>query len=61
MATAWVEPSDDVCPPSHPVKVKLSTRLYQLPGMFAYNRTRPDRCYEDENSAVGDGFERARR
>src|SRR5258708_5553932 len=42
--TAWVEPVGDVCPPSHPVKAKLSSKLFHLPGMFAYTRTRPDRC-----------------
>src|SRR5438045_4027844 len=48
----WVEPiSDDLCPSSHPVKAKLSSRIFQIPGMFAYARTRPDRCYDTEESA----------
>ena len=58
---AWIEPVGDVCPPSHPVKAKLSSRLFHLPGMFAYTRTRADRCYRDEAAALADGLTRARR
>jgi hypothetical protein len=61
VATAWVEPEGGHCPPSHPVKAKLSSRIFQLPGMFAYDRTRADRCYEDETTAVIDGFTKAKR
>lgn len=60
-ATAWVEPDGDVCPPSHPIKAKLSSGLFHLPGMIAYNRTRPDRCYPDEAAATEDGLTRAKR
>src|SRR5438309_1311313 len=43
----WVEPvSPDMCPDSHPIKAKLSSKLFHLPGMFAYPRTKPDRCYD---------------
>jgi hypothetical protein len=49
------------CPPSHPIKVKLASRLFHLPGMFAYERTRPDRCYSSEATAVSEGFIRAKR
>lgn len=59
--TTWVEPTGRICPPSHPVKVKLSSRIFHLPGMAAYNRTTPDRCYGDEASAVDDGFIRSKR
>jgi len=58
---AWVEPVDGACPPSHPVKVKLSSGIFHLPGMFAYERTKPDRCYRDADSAGADGFTRAKR
>jgi hypothetical protein len=58
---AWVEPDDGVCPPSHPVKAKLSSGLFHLPGMVFYNRTRADRCYADEDSAVRDGLTKAKR
>jgi hypothetical protein len=46
---------------SHPVKAKESSRLYHLPGMLAYERTRPDRCYPSPEAAEADGFVRAKR
>jgi len=58
---AWVESTGTVCPTSHPVKAKLASRLYHLPGMSAYARTKPDRCYPDETSAQADGLVKARR
>ena len=53
--------NDGTCPPTHPVKAKLASKLFHLPGMFAYARTRPDRCYLDADTAVGDGFTQAKR
>jgi hypothetical protein len=58
---AWVVPSDDRCPPSHPVKAKQGSRLFHLPGMLAYDRTKPDRCYGNESAAATDGFTKAKR
>jgi hypothetical protein len=58
---AFVEPEGGVCPPTHPVKAKLASRLFHLPGMFAYDRTRADRCYLDAATAVADGFTSAKR
>ncbi len=61
-ATAWVAPdSAGDALTSHPVKVKESSRLYHLPGMLAYDRTRPDRCYLTAEAAEADGFVRAKR
>lgn len=60
-AAAWVEPTGSVCPPSHPVKAKLSSKLFHLPGMFAYARTFPDRCYRSEGEAEADGLRKAKR
>ena len=60
-ATAWVEPSGDVCPTTHPVKAKLSSKIFHLPGMLHYDRTKPDRCYVDGPSAEGDGLRPAKR
>jgi hypothetical protein len=60
-ATPFVDPEGGVCPTSHPVKAKLASRLFHLPGMFAYDRTRPDRCYRDAETAVADGFTQAKR
>ena len=58
---AWVEPVEGACPSTHPVKGKLSSKLFHLPGMFAYERTRPDRCYLDAAAAEADGLTRAKR
>lgn len=57
----WVDPVEGTCPPTHPVKAKLASRLYHEPGMFAYDRTRPDRCYLDGATAEADDFTRAKR
>ena len=59
---AWAQPmADGAVPAGHPVKAKLASRLYHLPGMAAYDRTRPDRCYASPQAAEADGFSRAKR
>jgi len=58
---AWVDPVYGVCPASHPVKAKLSSNLFHLPGMLAYERTKPDRCYLDPAAAEADGLTKAKR
>jgi outer membrane biosynthesis protein TonB len=60
-AAAWVEPKGGICPTTHPVKAKLRSAIFHLPGMAAYARTSPDRCYRDEAAALGDGLRRAAR
>ena len=58
----WVAPDPGgICPTTHPVKAKLSSKLFHLPGMFAYARTNPDRCYRDEGTAEADGLRKAKR
>ena len=58
---AWLEPVDGDCPSTHPVKAKLSSGIYHLPGMVAYGRTHPDRCYRDAAAAEADGLRPAKR
>jgi hypothetical protein len=58
---AWVEPVDGACPPGYLVKAKLTSHLYHEPGMLAYKRTHPDRCYIDGAAAERDGFVKAKR
>lgn len=58
---AWVEPVGNVCPTSHPVKAKLSSKIFHLPGMLNYERTKPDRCYLDVGEAESDGLRAAMR
>ncbi len=57
----WVEPNSATCPASHPVKGKLSSGIYHVPGGFSYDRTNPDRCYVDATAAEADGLRPAKR
>lgn len=57
----WVEATGGVCPVSHPVKAKLTSKIFHLPGMGNYERTNPDRCYPDAGSAEADGLRQAKR
>jgi hypothetical protein len=50
------DPIDGECPESHPVKGKLASGIYHLPGGPNYARTRPDRCYVDAAAAESDGL-----
>jgi hypothetical protein len=58
---AWLEPGDDGCPDSHPVKAKLASGIYHLPGGLNYDRTQPDRCYRSAEDAEADGLRPAKR
>lgn len=60
-ASAWVEPTDGACPTSHPVKGKLSSKIFHRPGMLNYDRTNADRCYRDDGAAEADGLRAAKR
>lgn len=57
----WVEPEDGACPASHPVKAKLASGIFHVPGGLSYERTRPDRCYLDADAATADGLRQAKR
>jgi len=58
---AWIDPVDGACPASHPVKAKLASGIYHLPGMQMYERTRADRCYADPAAAEADGLRASKR
>ncbi len=58
---AWVEPVDGACPVSHPVKAKLTSGIYHLPGGGNYDRTRAERCYVDADAAIADGLRAPKR
>ena len=60
-STRWTDPVEKACPPGFPVKVKLASGIYHLPGMLAYERTAPDRCYVSAEEAEADGFRAAKR
>ena len=57
----WIDPHPDGgCPVSHPVKVKLRSGIYHVPGGLVYDRTNADRCYVDPDAAEGDGYRASR-
>jgi hypothetical protein len=56
----WVPAVDGVCPVSHPVKAKVASGIYHLPGGQFYERTRPERCYADAAAAEADGYRAAK-
>jgi hypothetical protein len=57
----WVEANDGVCPESHPIKAKLSSKIFHTQQSRNYSRTKADRCYPDEKSAQADGLRPAQR
>jgi hypothetical protein len=58
---AWRPPLDDgSAPDGHPIKVKVSSGIYHVPGGRFYDRTVPDRCYPSEDAAVADGYRRSK-
>lgn len=56
----WVEPNGNVCPSSHPVKGKVSSKIFHVLGGRSYDRTNPDRCYETPADAEADGLRAAK-
>jgi hypothetical protein len=58
---AWVEPIDGTCPASHPVKAKMSSKIFHVEGGLNYERTHPDRCYRDATAAEADGLRKSAR
>jgi hypothetical protein len=57
-----VEPgADGACPVTHPVKAKLGSGIYHVPGGGNYERTKPDRCYVNAEAAEADGLRAAKR
>ncbi len=57
----WVVPDEGACPVSHPVKARLASGIFHVPGGQSYDRTRADRCYADPAAAEADGLRRAKR
>jgi hypothetical protein len=58
---AWIEPTGNTCPSTHPVKANMSSRIFHVEGGLSYERTHPDRCYRDAAAAEADGLRRAAR
>ena len=61
-ATGWVEPTaDGGCPDGYPVKAKVSSKIFHVPGGVLYDKAVPDRCYATPEAAVADGFRQSLR
>ena len=61
-APPWVDPTaDGGCPETHPVKAKMTSGIFHVPGGLNYPRTRPDRCYIDAAAAEADGLRQSKR
>ena len=60
-APAWVEADDGACPATHPVKGKLSSGIFHVPGGQNYDRTHADRCSVDPEAAAADGLRQSQR
>ena len=58
---AWVEPTEGTCPASHPVKAKMSSKIFHVAGGLNYERTHADRCYRDAAAAEADGLRKSAR
>jgi hypothetical protein len=61
LAATALDATDGACPTTHPIKAKLASGIYHVPGGATYDRTRADRCYVDTAAAEADGLRPAKR
>jgi hypothetical protein len=62
VAPAWADASGErTCPDGYPIKAKLSSKVFHVPGGSMYDRTTPDRCYATAEAAEADGFRQSKR
>jgi hypothetical protein len=60
-AVAWVAAvRGEPMPDGYPVKVKLSSGIFHVPGGRFYERTAPDRWYTTADAAEADGYRRSK-
>jgi hypothetical protein len=59
--STWVESEGGACPATHPVKAKLASGIFHVPGGANYERTNADRCYPSAEAAESDGLRPAKR
>ena len=52
--------SDGAAPEGFPVKVKVSSGIFHVPGGRFYDRTNPDRWYATTGAAEADGYRRSK-
>jgi hypothetical protein len=59
--TAWVAAGEGLEPPAgFPVKVKVSSGIFHVPGGRFYDRTNADRFYATADAAEADGYRRSK-
>ena len=57
----WViATSDSAAPEGFPVKVKVSSGIFHVPGGRFYERTNPDRWYATAGAALADGYRQSK-
>ena len=59
-ATRWVVPLDGECPDGYPIKANDNSGIFHVPGGRFYDRTVPERCYDNTDDAVADGYRAAK-
>jgi hypothetical protein len=53
----WIDAAQTgACPAHHPVKAKLTSGIFHVPGGSNYTRTVADRCYLSPEAAEDDGL-----
>jgi hypothetical protein len=59
--TGWVAAGEGLQPPEgFPVKVKVSSGIFHVPGGRFYDRTNADRFYATADAAVADGYRQSK-
>jgi hypothetical protein len=59
--SSWVIATDDgAAPDGYPIKVKVSSGIFHLPGGRFYDRTNPDRWYATAEAALADGYRQSK-
>jgi hypothetical protein len=51
-----VKGTDGVCPPDFPIKGNASSKVYHVPGLPSYEKTRAEWCFPTEEDAVSFGY-----
>ena len=59
-APAWVDGSDGDPPAGYPIKLKVSSGIFHVPGGRFYERTNPDRWYATAEAAIADGYRQSK-
>jgi hypothetical protein len=59
--TGWVDAGERLEPPAgFPIKVKVSSGIFHVPGGRFYDRTNADRFYATTDAAEADGYRRSK-